>query len=592
MLYTGIFDPIRILINIKHRGSGVNLLIQDIKKPAMLSFAAVLTMLFFFPFIANADTVEGPIARTNYGDIQGLTKNNTEQWKGVPYGGSVSGDKRWKKPTAPTPWQGVKQTTVSAKAIQNNGGTANGTEDGALTLDIWRPQNSSKNLPVMVYVHGGNNQSGSSSDISGASIAATHNVVFVSINHRLGALGYNPLPALKDGDPENDSGNYGLLDIHQSLTWVQQNIGNFGGNGHNITLSGFSSGGRDVMATLISPIFRGQFQHAVVFSGGMTTSKVAPSQKRFAQLFAPLVVQDKVKPNLPSAENWLLTKDPAVKKYFYNLSAERIETAIGDASIRMDGFPHLYRDGYVLPKNGYDTYRYNNVPVILFTGTHEFSSFGSWDPYFSDSFNDGSIYTDPNKKAQFGFIKKYGGQLYSSFNVEDSADQMLLHGYRAPIYGMRMNFGDDPAVVGDKMGFLGAYHGVFTGLLDRYQNPYDGAYKTPGATQLASIFQIYLSNFMRGVPFNAPYQEKLWLPYNLSHQTLHLDASQTKASSWMERKNYSYRSVLREIKSDHSLPAQTKDYLLKNVMNNRWFSHQLDRAYHNETWFERDNNSN
>lgn len=564
------------------------MILKEHKKSFMLCFATILTF-FLLPVQIHAATNDGPIAHTNYGDVQGLTKNNTEQWKGVPYGGQVSADKRWKKPTAPTPWQGVKQTTVSRKAIQNNNGTVNGTEDDALTLDIWRPQNSSKNLPVMVYVHGGNNQTGSAADISGASFAASHNLIFVSINHRLGALGYNPLPALKDGDPENDSGNYGLLDLHQALSWVQQNIGNFGGNGQNITLSGFSSGGRDVMATLISPIFKGQFQHAIVFSGGMTTAKVAPSQKRFAQLFAPLVVKDGVKKDLPSAEKWLLTKDPAVKKYFYDLSAERIEKVIGDAQIRMDGFPHLYRDGYVLTKNGYNTYRYNNVPVVLFTGTHEFSSFGSWDPYFSDSFSDGSIYTDPAKKQQFSFIKKYGGMLYSSFNVEDSDNKMLAHGYRAPIYGMRMSFGDDPAVVGDKMGFLGAYHCVFTGLLDRYQNPYAGAYKTPGATQLASVFQLYLANFMHGLPFNAPYQQRLWRPYNLSRQTLHLTADQQEASSWMAGKHYSYHSVLREIARDHSLSPQEKDYLLKNVMNNRWFSQPLDRAYRNETWFEKEN---
>lgn len=548
--------------------------------------------LFLLPARIHAATNEGPIAHTNYGDVQGLTKNNTEQWKGVPYGGPVSGDKRWKKPTAPTPWSGVKQATVSRKAIQNNNGTVNGTEDDALTLDIWRPQNTKQNLPVMVYVHGGNNQTGSAADISGASFAAAHNMVFVSINHRLGALGYNPLPALKDGDPANDSGNYGLLDIHQALTWVQENIANFGGNGRNITLSGFSSGGRDVMATLISPIFKGQFQHAIVFSGGMTTSKVAPSQKRFAQIFAPLVVADGVKADTKSAEAWLITKDPAVKQYFYNLSAARIEQAIGDAQIRMDGFPHLYRDGYVLPKNGYNTYRYNNVPVVLFTGTHEFSSFGSWDPYFSGSFSDGTIYTDPAKKRQFNFIKKYGGQLYSSFNVEDSANKMLAHGYRAPIYGMRMSFGDDPAVVGEQMGFLGAYHGVFTGLLDRYQNPYNGAYKTPGATQLSSVFQQYLANFIHGLPLNVPYHQRLWRSYNLSRQTLQLTANQQTASSWMAGKHYNYQSVLREIVRDKTLTPQEKDYLLKNVLNNRWFSQPLDQAYRQETWFEKENRAN
>ncbi len=128
----------------------------------------------------------------------------------------------------------------------------------------------------------------------------------------------------KTGDKNEDSGNYALLDMSKSLDWINENITGFGGNPKNITASGFSAGGRDVMAMLISPIFRGKFQKAISFSGGMTTADPEDSAKVIAKAIAPLVVKDKIKTTEDEAYNWLLTDGKDVKDYLYGLSADRL----------------------------------------------------------------------------------------------------------------------------------------------------------------------------------------------------------------------------------------------------------------------------
>ena len=146
-------------------------------------------------------------------------------------------------------------------------GKTKGCED-CLNLDIFRPNIKEKNLPVLFFIHGGNNQSGAADQVNWQKFAEREHVIAISINHHLGALGFKPLPALKHGTVEENSGNFAVLDFVRGLDWTKENIASFGGNANNITIAGFSSGGRDVMALLISPIAKGKFQKAISFSGG------------------------------------------------------------------------------------------------------------------------------------------------------------------------------------------------------------------------------------------------------------------------------------------------------------------------------------
>lgn len=206
------------------------------------------------------------------GEVMGRKDDTTStiEWLGVPYAEEPVGELRWKAPQPVEKWEGsFDATKTGSPFIQISKGEVIGSE-GALNLDVVRPDNTEADLPVLVFLHGGNNQTGHAQEIKGNGFVNDLNAVYVSVNYRLGALGFNPLDALKTGSDEENSGNYTLLDIAAALDWVEENIEVFGGDKDNVTLAGFSAGGRDVMATLISPLFKDKYDKAISFSGGMT----------------------------------------------------------------------------------------------------------------------------------------------------------------------------------------------------------------------------------------------------------------------------------------------------------------------------------
>ena len=129
------------------------------------------------------------------------------------------------------------------------------------------------------------------------------------------------------------------------------------------------------MATLISPTFKGKYDKAISFSGGMTLSDEEESQEIFATAIAPLVVEDGLQPTEEDAKNWLLEDNNEIADYLKNLSADRLAPFMGNAGIRLSVFPHLYKDGTVIPEEGFETETFNDVPLMLVTGTNEFSLF-------------------------------------------------------------------------------------------------------------------------------------------------------------------------------------------------------------------------
>lgn len=530
------------------------------------------------------------VRQTEYGLVKGSTTNGILTWKGVPYGGDTSGANRWKAPSNPKKWKGELDASKSGQvALQSSTDGVIGSEN-ALNLDIYRPNSNKKKLPVLVYIHGGNNQTGKSEELSGASFVKNHDAIFVSVNYRLGVLGFNPLPALKTGSDEENSGNYTLLDIAKSLDWIRENIENFGGDSKNVTVSGFSAGGRDVMAMLISPIFKGKFDKAISFSGGMTLADESKSQDVFATALASLVVEDGKKGSVEEAKTWLLTRDNEVKDYLYHLDAKRLAPLMGNASIRMSVFPHLYPDGVVLPKEGFDTKNYNNVPLLMLTGQDEFSLFGYFDKYFAKAQENKTMIQEP-AASDYAFINKYGGQLYSLFNVQESAEKMIAN-YKSPIYAGEVQFGHDPAVVGSPMSTFGSYHGVFVPLFDQDNQNYKAlvgdAYKSNGAKKLSTIFQDYIYHFIsNGNPNGKNLPEwKTWSAAG-DETTLYLDATKKDANIKMGKKEFTYADVLDEIEKDTSVPTDRKQVLISQVLNGRWFSHDLDEKYNNLSEFDK-----
>ncbi|MFC0475284.1 carboxylesterase family protein [Robertmurraya beringensis] len=528
---------------------------------------------------------KGITQETTYGNVKGYVnvEENALVWKGIPYAKAPVEDLRWKAPEDPAPFEGTFDATKPGNiAIQSSAQGIIGSED-SLNIDIYRPNTNKKNLPVLFFIHGGNNQTGTAQEITGEAFVNDLDAIFVSVNYRLGPLGFNPLPALNTGNDLEDSGNYALLDIAKSLDWVKENIKSFGGNPNNVTISGFSAGGRDVMAALASPIFEGKFQKAIAFSGGMTMADQNDSVKVFAKAIAPLVVQDGKKSTEEEAYQWLQTDDEEVRKYLYSLSAERLSRLMSNAAIRMSVFPHLYNDGVVLPKEKFDTKNYNSVPLIMLTGASEFSFFAYGDPYFA-----GSV-LDKTKYAEYVFAKKFGSKLYGLFNTQESAEKMYDN-YKAPIYTVEMPFGEELTKTTD-MSLFGSFHGVFVPLLDSNNKTYlsmmKESYSLEGAKELSSQFKEYLANFLhKGTPNGKKLTE--WNPWTKKKPaSLILTANETNAIAKMSRVSTNKIDVIDEIEKDTSISSEAKKKIISEVLNGRWFSAELDEYYGNKSlWVE------
>jgi para-nitrobenzyl esterase len=529
---------------------------------------------------------KGIVQTTAYGKVQGYETNEgkTLVWKGIPYAKAPVGSLRWKAPENPDKWSGIFDATEAGNiGMQLSGGKIKGSED-CLNLDVYRPNNAAVNLPILVYIHGGCNQTGTSA-INVQQFVIKAQAIVVSINYRLGFFGFNNLPALRIGNAYEASGNYTLLDISKSLDWIKENIACFGGNSDNITVSGFSAGGRNVMAMLISPIFAGQFQKAISFSGGMTIANYEASAKLIAKAITPLVVVDKVKRTEEEAYRWLLTSNKDVSDYLYRLSADRIINAMPSSNIRMASFPHLFNDGTVLPKEGFDTAKYNDVPLILVTGSQEFASFTRGDLESFRFIKDEDLLSNAKIYKSYRFVVDYGSKLYGLANAQEPAGKMVGR-YHAPIYTCDFDWGSDPKIVGERMAKLwGSYHGIWQPFLTNEPGSLipSEVFKTAGAQDLVTKFQKYIANFLwTGNPNSKELVEwKPWRDVSTGPTQLLLNADREKAVITMSNERTKYEDILRDMEADISVPQEGKVELIENVLNGRWFSGGLDKYFGN-----------
>lgn len=496
----------------------------------MTSFLSLTCLMLTSAHVLAQETFNNSLKKTiSSGSLIGKKdqKNKVIEWLGIPYATA----ERWKEPTTVTDWKETFDATKEgSKAIQFNNGKIEGQEN-ALNLDVVRPDNVKSDLPVVVFLHGGNNQTGHAQEIKGNTIVNDLDAVYVSINYRLGAFGFNQLEALKTGTKQEDSGNYALLDIASALDWVKENIETFGGDKDNVILTGFSAGGRDVMATLTSPLFKGKYDKAISYSGGMTLADVEDSQDTFATAIAPLVVEDHLKPDEESAKAWLLTDSKDVKDYLNSIKADRLAKLMGNAGIRMSVFPYLYKDGYVIPKEGFKTTKFNDVPLMLVTGTNEFSLFTAFDQRFAKDFNNGNLFKDKQKYSEFLYARHYGGQLYRLSNGVESARSLAGH-YSSNIFITEISYGDNKKVTPKLSSSLGAFHGIFEPLLQTPSNysPFIGnSFENKGAKNLSKDFKAYLNNFIHSGNPNGKNLPK-WKKWSTRHnEVLSLDATKNEA---------------------------------------------------------------
>lgn len=197
------------------------------------------------PFIVD-EFVE---TETSYGRIKGYRTEGVNIFKGIPYAGKTSGDRRFRRPAKLEPWTGVRDAlTLGAPAIQAPGRNEPEPSEDCLFLKVWTPANDNKKRPVMFYNHGGGFVigSGGSAGQDGANLARNFDVVVVETNHRLGLLGFLYLDEIAGSDCAG-SGNMGLLDIIEGLKWVNENISQFGADPNNVMIWG-ESGGKNILS--------------------------------------------------------------------------------------------------------------------------------------------------------------------------------------------------------------------------------------------------------------------------------------------------------------------------------------------------------
>ncbi len=242
--------------------------------------AGALCLAASFPASAN----DGPVVSAAAGNVQGEIRDGIASYKGIPYAAAPTGDLRWKPPAKASDWEGVLDATEFGPACYQPRPQARGAansiyyedigemSEDCLSLNIWTPEGA-KDAPVIVWIHGGALVSGASSfDMYNGSNLAKEGAVVVSLNYRLGVLGFLAHPQLSAESDDGISGNYGLMDQIAALQWIERNIGAFGGDPQNVTIVGESAGALSVMWLMTSPAADGLFDKAVMQSSYMISS--------------------------------------------------------------------------------------------------------------------------------------------------------------------------------------------------------------------------------------------------------------------------------------------------------------------------------
>ena len=345
------------------------------------------------------------VLELNEGKVKGVyNKDKTVRvYAGIPYAKA----ERWKEPQAYT-WEGVHDGSYfGPKSMQPKENPVVNTlmdiysekkwrpnylmkpqeersEENALSLNIWRPNNSETNLPILVFIHGGSLTNGSASyeEYNGENVAK-HGVIMITITYRLGVFGYFAHPDLKNESPNHTTGNYGLLDQIFALKWINENAINFGGDKNNITIAGESAGSSSVSALCSSPRASGLFKRAIGESSSLVmrvpphtyrTEKAAyeisekilkefrcKSIEELRKVPAKKLVETKYKNSEMMLDGYSLTKDP------YQVYAE----GLNNEEALLSGYNVKEADAFVIPNFLFSPTNKNNIKKRITDQTDE-----------------------------------------------------------------------------------------------------------------------------------------------------------------------------------------------------------------------------
>jgi para-nitrobenzyl esterase len=446
------------------------------------------------------------VVQTKYGIVDGFSDKGTWCWKGIPYATPPEGPLRWKAPLDPIPWLGTRKAKKfgsSAAQIMMFLGP-DGSED-CLYLNIWRPKSSETELPVYLYMHGGGNSIGSSGTSSyyGNAVAEKSNLLYISVNYRLGAMGWFIHPAVTStGSPEDQSGNYGTLDLVKALEWVRDNIKAFGGDPSNVTIAGESGGAFNVLSLLASPVAKGLFHRGVVESGLSFIWSTEEAKSQSDNLLEALLVKDRRAGDVEEAKQVIgKMQDDEIDEYLRSKSAFTIMKNIPTRDFGMAAWRTIFADGTVMPKEGYDIFSSeewaNEVPVIIGCTKDEMKLFG----WFRKN--------PPLNTREYDLVWRYFSMLWRANGVDELAIKMTS-GSDAPVYVYRFDWGSvdehgESVLPGKKGRELGAHHaseipfflGMGGGDIALLTGKTHNKHNKPGREKLTDLCMSYLANFAR-----------------------------------------------------------------------------------------------
>ncbi len=452
----------------------------------------------------------GPLARTACGAVAAQEdKDGTWVWKAVPFARPPVGELRWRAPQEPEPWKGVRFCRSFARpAVQfvPLTGAITGTED-CLYLNVWRPRSYQTRLPVYVWIHGGGNSTGSATYVRyylGHRLAAAGNLVFVSVNYRLGPMGWFSHSALREGrSAEDDSGNYGTLDLLQALRWIRDNIAAFGGDPGTVLVAGESAGAMNVLSLLLAPAARGLFHRAVIQSGVVSARAPAEGEQRAQRAILRLLEKSGLARDPRQAQELLAAMPPAeLRSFLRDCPPRRLLRCYAHGTSGMIDNPSPFADGTVLPADGFAVLERGEqpvkVPVIIGSNRDEYKSF---------LFLDGS----PSWRSElFQAASRFGSERWKAQAVDGVARSLASAGEQPPVYAYLFGWGavdeQGSSPLPGKWGRrLGAFHSIeipfFLGT-----NTGEGALvaavlntraNRPGREALSSAMQRYLVSFLR-----------------------------------------------------------------------------------------------
>ena len=304
------------------------------------------------------------VVQTAAGMVRGIVAADHRLFAGIPYGAPPIGPLRW-QPPAPVPaWQGVRDATrTGPRCMQDPGGDlemGRQTDEDCLTLNVWTPTTNDEHRPVMVWIHGGSFTSGSGGLYVARELANRGNIVVVTLNYRLGALGFLAHPAL---GPPGDVGNYGLADQQAALRWVRDNIARFGGDPDKVTVAGESAGGISVCDHLVAPDSAGLFRAAILQSAPCQAQLPLPAAEKSSLDYAAQVGCGQ-----PESAAQCLRALPADKLrspvWYYRVGREQLSGPVtGTTVLPVD------------PMTGFDEKRAAKVPVLIGSNRDEFTLF-------------------------------------------------------------------------------------------------------------------------------------------------------------------------------------------------------------------------